>query len=477
MVIFHTMTDANILEFAPTSPTQFETLNSEELNDHERRMAEIRKRLQSYRNNSSLQRHSVVELTNSNEITNIDSGSTTNINLINSEYETTPTAINTTSTLSAEEQLDAQRLQELVTTTNTSSLVSDINAVELPKTTPTSRRSGATSRPRSRSRALGVQGTPRKPARSRLGSAFSSRSRSSSSRSNTTVEGDDANAPNSALSGDSANTLDASSDNNGAPVPIATATKRATRTQQRIAHSRRLVADRLSSHYLSQQSISGLQRDARPLALLVRTVAQTLRDVSLGRNTANTQLESSLCDMLYGVLEQWNTALKDCVAHMQRTQRFLEAMHRHLYQLTDSVDNIQASFLQRQCYAANAAGHSAILHGMIVRRQALENEQSSGSVRPTELWGNSMQVDQLPMFLASRAICATHAPNSFKGISVEFTPRRRNTTRASRRAASSNRRTNSRTKNKTTGEAITASQTSGTGCSLNLGSGVHSTVF
>jgi hypothetical protein len=41
------------------------------------------------------------------------------------------------------------------------------------------------------------------------------------------------------------------------------------------------------------------------------------------------------------------------------------------------------------------------------------------------------------MFVASRAICATHAPNSFKGIAVEFTPRRRNTARTSRRAAAS----------------------------------------
>jgi hypothetical protein len=82
--------------------------------------------------------------------------------------------------------------------------------------------------------------------------------------------------------------------------------------------------------------------DVKPLALLVRNVSQTLRDVALGGSSANTQLESTLCDMLLGVLEQWHVVVKDCIAHSQRTHRFLEAMYQHLHNLTDSVDNRSA---------------------------------------------------------------------------------------------------------------------------------------
>lgn len=224
------------------------------------------------------------------------------------------------------------------------------------------------------------------------------------------------------------------------PPNIANITNYATRTQSRVTRAKRVISDHLGSHYLTHQNISSLQRDVKPLALLVRNVSQTLRDVALGGSSANTQLESTLCDMLLGVLEQWHVVVKDCIAHSQRTHRFLEAMYQHLHNLTDSVDNIQAGFLHRQCHMANAAGHVAVVHGIIARRQAAETEQASGIVRPTGLWGNAAQLNQLPMFVASRAICATHAPNSFKGIAVEFTPRRRNTARTSRRAAASRKK-------------------------------------
>lgn len=226
--------------------------------------------------------------------------------------------------------------------------------------------------------------------------------------------------------------------------------RRATRTQHRINYSSRVLGDKLGLHCLSHQSIVALKRDARPLAALVRNVGQTLRDVAQGGASAHTQLESTLCDMLHKTLSQWHTTIQECSTHMQRTQRFLEAMYGHMHQLTDDINSIQASFLQRQCHVADAAGHRAILQGMIERRNALESEINSGEMHPTQLWGTATQVQQLPMFAASRDICSTHASNSFKGINVEFAPRRRNSAAGgSRRARGGSKAGNGTTKSAT----------------------------
>lgn len=202
--------------------------------------------------------------------------------------------------------------------------------------------------------------------------------------------------------------------------------RHATRTQHRINYTNRVLGDKIGVHSLTHQSLVALKRDARPLATLVRNVGQTLRDVAHSGAAANTQLESTLCDTLHKTLTQWHSTIQECSAHMQRMQRFLEAMYGHLHQLTDNINSVQASFLLRQCHAADAAGHRAMLQGMIERREALDAERGGGGMYPTQLWGTTVQVQQLPMFAASRDICSTHASNSFKGINVEFAPRRRN---------------------------------------------------
>lgn len=219
--------------------------------------------------------------------------------------------------------------------------------------------------------------------------------------------------------------------------------RRATRTQHRINYTNRVLGDKIGVHSLTHQSLVALKRDARPLATLVRNVGQTLRDVAHSGVTANTQLESTLCDTLHKTLTQWHSTIQECSAHMQRMQRFLEAMYGHLHQLTDNINSVQASFLLRQCHAADAAGHRAMLQGMIERREALDVERGGGGTYPTQLWGTTVQVQQLPMFAASRDICSTHASNSFKGINVEFAPRRRNSaggTSGGRRPRSGNKR-------------------------------------
>jgi hypothetical protein len=435
------------LHFTPTSPSQVEEMLREDNADvdHTVRMENIRQKIRQVNMNIADFRHSIMETDDIPDpiVTQLPIRSRRGMPAISSEqvdkerqnldaelqrmlsdYESNAAAKQSSNTVadpSNKNYQDAQLLQELseesdaisnktaVDSMNISRLVDEESTNNAASTTGLRNSPSMRGAPSTRARSRGGRGNARMLARPRQ----NSRNLGVHTGSNAT-NGDPFNSGN-ADSGDTS---------------IVATTKRATRVQHRIANARRIIGDRLGSHYLRHQSIQSLQKEARPLAALIRTVGQTLRDVSLGSTTASTQLESTLCDTLYDILEQWHGAIKECVAHMQRMQPFLEVMYNHLQELNDNVNSIQANFLQRQCHAADAAGHRAILHGMIERRNALELEQSSGDARPTEMWGNTTQILQLPMFVASRDVCSTHAANSFKGIEVEFAPRKRNSSRA-----------------------------------------------
>lgn len=379
------------LDYTPTSPSQLSEFDADAVLEHERRMSAVRERLQQAHSAAQRTKHAVQEIDewSVNPPTNYRqsaSGSTMSIDNLVSNNESVEYASH-----------------ELKTA---------------PSLASTSAPKARSSTSRSRSSGGAKSGTARQTSRAK------SRARKLPvhiDSDSTRVESADNDVNNTGAEPDTQPGDAASAD-----TSLLGIVRRASRTQQRINYSKRVLGDKISLHCMSHQSITALQRDARPLAALVRSVGQTLRDVAHCGSTAQTQLESTLCDTLHETLEQWHSTVLECSAHMQRMQRYLEVMYNHLHQLTDSVNSIQASFLQRQCHAADAAGHRSILHGMIERRAALEIERNGGDVRPTQLWGSSVQVQQLPMFVASREICSSHASNSFKGINVEFTPRRRN---------------------------------------------------
>jgi hypothetical protein len=420
----HTVTNESDLTGENVSSTTVPNL-FEQTDEQRQRLENIRKRLREHQQHSSAHRRNIVEIDN-NDSTNQPKQNTSVASDVDySAFDTTtPNTAYEFDETNTSSHFDSSAA---TTSTSTSTAVSNPQ----PATSGTARKkTPRTTAPRPRQLRVTRDRNRALHPRSRT------RRVNQSLDSNTTS--DNPNGPPDMALID--NLFESGMQSSYTPPNIEKVTNYATRTQSRITRAKRVISDHLGSHYLTHQNISSLQRDVKPLALLVRNVSQTLRDVSLGGSSANTQLESTLCDMLLGVLEQWHVVVKDCIAHSQRTHRFLEAMYQHLHNLTDSVDNIQASFLHRQCHMANAAGHVAVVHGMIARRQAAETEQASGIVRPTGLWGNAAQLNQLPMFVASRAICATHAPNSFKGIAVEFTPRRRNTARTSRRAAATRKK-------------------------------------